>query len=93
MQLNWLIRQAHQIEEDIPHYRVGQHFCNLLIKDTTTDPLFSKLWNEQAEADALDIIYEIMGKYHWKGSMLPAIRTCKYNGAGEWEFIDLNGAP
>lgn len=89
MQLKWIIAQAHQMQEDIPDFRMGQHFCNIMGLDSSKDPQLQELWNSTDEEAVMDIIYELMGRYQWKGSMMPNMRECKYLGGGKWEYIDL----
>lgn len=93
MRLNHMITQAHQMQEDIPSYRVGQHFINLMGLESSTDEQLQRLWNSTDEQEVMNIIHDLMGRYHWKGNLMPNIRECKYLGSGKWEFIDLNGAP
>lgn len=89
MQLKHMIAQARLIQEDIPSYRVGQHFCNLMSLDSSEDPQLQKLWNSTSEEEVMDIIYDLMGRYQWKGNFMPTTRECKYLGKGKWEFVDL----
>ena len=89
MKLTHLISQFHMIEEDIPSYRLGQHFINLCIEDSSS-ALMQELWNAK-EDRALDIISEIMDNYQWKANFLPVYRVCVYKGAGKWDFKNKRG--
>ncbi len=87
MKLTHLISQFHLIEEDIPSMRLGQHFINLCIEDSST-PIMQELWNAK-EVRALDIISDIMDQYQWRANFLPVHAVCVYKGAGKWEYKRL----
>ena len=87
MRLNHMINQYHLIKDDIESIRLGQHFINLCIEDSST-PLMQELW-EAKETRALEIIWEVMEQYHWKENFLPVHSECVYYGAGGWAYNRL----
>lgn len=65
-----LITEFHNIQKDVPTYRLGQHFINEFIKDSSTQEMCS-LWEEREYGIALGKIYELIGKYQWDVDDLP----------------------
>lgn len=64
------------IHEGVPSYRLGQHFCNLFIRDsdpTTCDPVVKGLWNKTGE-EAFSQCFKIIEHYHWDVNELPLER-------------------
>ena len=87
MKLTHLISQFHMLEEDIPSARLGQHFINLCIEDSSPT-IMQELWNAK-EVRALEIISDIMDQYQWKANFLPVHSVLVYRGAGKWEYKRL----
>ncbi|CAL9989164.1 hypothetical protein VPHD418_0077 [Vibrio phage D418] len=87
MRLTWLISQFHMMEEAIPSARLGQHFINLCIEDSST-PIMQELWNAK-EVRALEIISDIMEQYQWKANFLPVHSVLVYLGDRGWEYKRL----
>lgn len=54
-------------------YRIGQHFINLFIKDSSSDEM-CRLWNEKDQDKAGEMIVEIIQRYQWDFRKLPVLR-------------------
>lgn len=66
-------KSYYSIRENAPSYRLGQHFCNLFIRDsdpTTCDPVVKGLW-DKTEEDALIQCLKVIKHYHWDMNALP----------------------
>ncbi|AGH32154.1 hypothetical protein VPHG_00087 [Vibrio phage 11895-B1] len=55
-----------------PHYRLGQHFINLCVKDPST-PEMCRLWNEKSIDKARLSIYHLIRQYNWCMDDLPIL--------------------
>lgn len=53
-------------------YRVGQHFCNLFIKDSSTHEM-CKLWEERDFTKACVMIKNVIDMYSWDYDNLPLL--------------------
>lgn len=53
-------------------YRLGQHFINKFIKDTSSYEM-QKLWNEKVIDTARERIYYIIESYKWDWNDLPVL--------------------
>lgn len=90
MKLAHMITQAHLIQEDIPSYRIGQHFINLMGIDDSEDPQLQRLWNSTNEKEVMEIIHDLMDRYQWKSNFMPTVTECKYIGNKQWEFTNYD---
>ncbi len=54
-------------------YRLGQHFCNLFIKDSST-PTMCRLWEERDFQKATGMILVLIDIYQWDYNDLPVIK-------------------
>jgi hypothetical protein len=54
------------------HYRLGQHFINMFVKDSNSDEVFEGLW-ESDSFDAHAIINKVIEKYQWDLLKLPVV--------------------
>lgn len=45
--------------------RMGQHFCNCFIKNSSNIHLYHQLYNSTCEQQVEHILYIIMSNYHW----------------------------
>lgn len=69
-----LIAEYTTIKQGVPSYRLGQHFINTCIKESSSD-FYCKLWNEEDDVAAIDAICDIADQYCWYLSKLPKIPT------------------
>lgn len=88
MKLMWIMKQAYQIQEDIPSYRVGQHFCSVMGLDSNSDPEINELYMTTDDKRADEIIFSLMERYQWKENHMPVVKTCVYLGNSQWELKD-----
>lgn len=61
-----------------PHYRLGQMFITLFIKDSST-PEMCRLWNEKSLDKARLAIYHLIEEYNWDMNDLPLLNKEKYD--------------
>jgi len=64
----------HNIKATNPSYRLGQHFINCFIKDSTT-PNMQKLWNNKSQSDCVTSIMLIMQDYKWDYRSMPLLEN------------------
>lgn len=62
----------YEILNQNPHYRVGQHFCILFIKDSSTLEM-CKLWEERDFTKACVMIQKVIDIYNWGYDDLPLL--------------------
>lgn len=67
-----LVYEYQVIKQKVPSYRLGQHFINTCIKESSSD-FYCKLWNEEDEVEALKIIGDVAADYCWFLWKLPKI--------------------
>ena len=61
------------IRENVPSYRLGQHFVNMFVKDSNTrDKLFEGLYNKTGD-EAMTQICKIIEAYQWDLQKLPVV--------------------
>ncbi|AGG57810.1 hypothetical protein VPBG_00038 [Vibrio phage helene 12B3] len=68
-----------QVLETTPSYRLGQHFMNMFIYDTsefTCDEACKGLWNKTGD-QAFTQCFEIINKYQWDVENLPLVDRSK----------------
>lgn len=65
-----LITEFHEIKKEVTSYRLGQHFINELIKDSSSDEM-CRLWYVKDYNTALSLVYEVVNKYEWDITDLP----------------------
>lgn len=74
--MTYAIMDFHKEYEDIikivPTYRLGQHFINKFIKQSSSEEMCD-LWNEWDSPTANLHIYEIIERYNWDLNDLPVI--------------------
>ena len=56
----------------VPDYRLGQMFCWMFIKDSST-PEMCRLWNEKDIDTARKMIYSLIEDYNWNSTHLPLL--------------------
>lgn len=61
-----------KIFNEVPTYRLGQHFIDQFIKDSTSKEM-CLLWEEKDTTKAYEKIYEIINRYDWDFFDLPVI--------------------
>lgn len=66
------VREYNKIKETTPSYRIGQYFCSMFLRDSSTPELCS-LWNEWDEDKALVSIHDIIQRYDWDYYDLPLL--------------------
>jgi len=63
------------LKQQCPSYRLGQHFCNLFIKDsdpTTCDAVVKGLWDKTGD-EAFVQCFKVIKYYQWDLQDLPLI--------------------
>lgn len=66
--------QSYQDRKKVePTYRIGQHFINTFIVDSSSE-YFQGLWNERQEKVAKYEICEYINKMQWDWNNLPVIK-------------------
>ena len=60
------------INKETPSYRVGQHFCNLFIKDSSTEEM-CKLYNEENIKEGWVLIDNLINSWDWDYLDLPLL--------------------
>ncbi len=63
--------------EEVPSYRLGQHFINCFIKDSST-PTLQRLWNESNYQVTSGMITVLIDVYQWDWNDLPTLPQRKY---------------
>lgn len=63
-------RNFMQIKEKSPNYRLGQHFCNLFLKDPESHEVSRGLDSKTGDEAAMQI-YEVIKEYCWSLDDLP----------------------
>ena len=58
-------------------YRLGQHFINRFIVDSSS-PEMQKLWNAKCTQVSMCIIYKILSEYNWSWQDLPELPTSPF---------------
>lgn len=61
-----------ELRNEVPSYRLGQHFVNLFIKDRSSDA-YNKLWN-LPEAGAMRVILRTIEDFQWDLGKLPLVK-------------------
>lgn len=63
-------RNFMQIKENVPSYRLGQHFCNLFLRDSESDEVSRGLFQKTGDVAAMQI-YDVIKTYQWDMDDLP----------------------
>lgn len=66
------IASYHKIKDANPSYRLGQHFINCFIKDSSS-PDMQKLWNNTSQSNCVTAIMLIMHDYSWDYRSMPLL--------------------
>ncbi len=71
--LNTFTKEYHKLADELHRYRLGQHFINRFIKDSST-PEMQELWNEWDYSKAFTMIHDFIEANQWDYYDLPLIK-------------------
>ena len=72
--INDFTKEYCNIKESVASYRIGQHFINKFIKDSSSYEM-QKLWNEFGWEKAMVQIHKIVQDNQWDYNDLPLLRS------------------